>query len=307
MRRMPQPIPYQGSKREIALEILKLAPDHVKLLIEPFTGSGALSVRAAYEHKADRFWLNDINRPLMTLIETIVNEPAQIANRYEELWQRQLGQERSFYNAARNEFNATHRSDLFLYLLARCVKASIRYNSDGHFNQSPDNRRKGRHPDSMRKEILAFSQLLRGKMQVTSQDYRSILGAFDANSTLIYLDPPYQGTSGSRDSRYYSGVDFNEFVAFMVDLNRANAMFIVSYDGRRGKTTYGQRLPTSLKLCHAEIDAGRSTQSTLLGRRDKTYESLYLSESLMARLALTEPDVETLLDPHRSQQLTLVL
>jgi DNA adenine methylase len=54
----------------------------------------------------------------------------------------------------------TGRPDYFLYLLARCVKGSVRYNANGEFNQSPDNRRKGMRPDFMRSNIIAVSMLM---------------------------------------------------------------------------------------------------------------------------------------------------
>jgi len=63
MKRMPQPIPYQGSKRNIAGRILALFPENVNTLVEPFAGSAAVSVAAAYYHKAGRFHLHDLNQP----------------------------------------------------------------------------------------------------------------------------------------------------------------------------------------------------------------------------------------------------
>src|SRR5207253_11286383 len=61
--------------------------------------------------------------------------------------------------------NRTRRPHHFLYLLARCVKASVRYNADGEFNQSPDNRRMGALPETMREQILGASFLLKGKTE----------------------------------------------------------------------------------------------------------------------------------------------
>lgn len=62
-------------------------------------------------------------------------------------------------------------------------------------------------------------------------------------------------------------------------------MYAVSYDGHKGGKSYGVMLPSSLRLRHIEIDAGRSSQSTLLGEQHTTYESLYLSPALVERLS----------------------
>ena len=284
MKRMPQPIPYQGSKRNIAAQILSVMPTKCEKLIEPFAGSAAVSIRAAHMNRANTFHLNDLNQPLMNLINLIIHEPEQISNDYALLWHRQLGQERAFYDRVRAEFNETKQPDLFLYLLARCVKASVRYNSSGAFNQAPDNRRRGRHPTSMRNEIYRVSALLKGKTEVTSTDFTKTLDHLKPATDVIYMDPPYQGTSGRRDSRYCSGIQIGTLIDFIGELNAKDAMFILSYDGRRGTKTYGKSLPDRLNLVHTEIEAGRSAQSTLLGGKDVTYESLYLSAPLAERL-----------------------
>lgn len=306
MRRIPQPIPYQGSKRHIARHIINTFPQNFNSLIEPFAGSAAVSVAAAYYRKADRFYLNDLNQPLMRLLERIIDHPGRIADEYEKLWNEQLGQERAFYDFIRDEFNATHRPDHFLYLLARCVKASVRYNADGAFNQSPDNRRRGRNPAGMRQEIFAVSKLLQGKTTIASGDYTEVLNVV-SGSDLVYMDPPYQGTSQTRDPRYYSGLDVDELIGFLAELNKLQALFILSYDGRTGEKTYGAELPASLKLHRIEIHAGRSSQATLLGTEAETYESLYLSPALMRCLQAERKNIQEPALPHKTQPTQLEL
>ncbi|MCK4459049.1 MAG: DNA adenine methylase, partial [Methanosarcinales archaeon] len=47
MKRVPHPIPYQGSKRNIARTILSFFPHQFDTLVEPFAGSAAISLAAA--------------------------------------------------------------------------------------------------------------------------------------------------------------------------------------------------------------------------------------------------------------------
>ena len=101
---------------------------------------------------------------------------------------------------------------------------------------------------------------------------------------LIYLDPPYQGVSGGRDPRYVKGVWYDEFVQGLETLNARDISYIVSYDGRTNDRLHGRPLPRDLRLRHIELEAGRSSQETLLGASAVTYESLYLSPALMGRL-----------------------
>lgn len=302
--KIPHPIPYQGSKRHIAKYILPFFPQEIKSLIEPFAGSAALSIAAAGYGKAPQFRLNDLNQPLTALWHEIVNNPTGIANGYKRLWDKQRGQERAFYDEVRQQFNQTKRPEYLLYLLARCVKASVRYNAKGEFNQSPDNRRLGRHPDQMLADILAVSNLLHGRVIITSQDYTELLKVATTRD-LVYMDPPYQGVCGSGDPRYFGGVDFDEFVSALRDLTRRQIPFMVSYDGRTGDKAYGQTLPAELGLQRVEVTAGRSTQSTLLGGNAITYESLYLSKELTHNLDSAPQALVERLTYRRPQQLEL--
>jgi DNA adenine methylase len=281
--KVPHPIPYQGSKRNIAKYILPFFPNGIDTLVEPFAGSAALSIAAAFYGKSSHFRLNDLNGPLVSLLEEIINTPQRITADYEELWVKQHADERQYYDWVRNEFNRTHRPDYLLYLLARCVKASVRYNPKGEFNQSPDNRRSGRHPKRMAEDIFAVSNLLRGKTIITNQDYRTVI-EHSTPTDLVYLDPPYQGVCNTGDPRYYAGVQFDEFIDALSYLNTRSIPFILSYDGRTGAKKFGKELPDELKLHQIEIEAGRSSQATLLGTNDVTYESVYLSPVVQERL-----------------------
>ncbi|BAZ16011.1 adenine-specific DNA methylase [Calothrix sp. NIES-4071] len=205
----------------------------------------------------------------------IVEQPSTIAGAYTEIWNQQHNDSIEHYYQARYKFNQTNDPKILLYLLARCVKGAVRYNSEKLFNQSPDKRRKGTHPEKMRKNIEGVSKLLKNKCIFTCLDYREVLAEVKP-SDFVYIDPPYQGVCGERDSRYLAGINFDEFVDSLENLNHKQIPFAVSYDGRRGNKTFGNELPSHLKLKKIEIVVGRSSQATLLGRDEVTIESLYL-------------------------------
>jgi DNA adenine methylase len=280
---VPHPFPYQGSKRRLAGRILACLPALCERLLEPFAGSAAVSLAAARGGLARSFVLNDLHAPLADLWRAILDAPGPLADRYERLWAEQAGQERAFYDRARAAFNAAPEPHLLLYLLARCVKAAVRYNAGGAFNNSPDNRRRGMRPDAMRRNLLRTAELLGGRTVVGCRDYRAALA--DAGpADVVYLDPPYQGVSAARDPRYCRAVGFDELTAALDGLNRRRVPFLVSYDGRTGAKAHGRPLPDGLRLTRLLLPAGRSTQATLLGRRQETVESLYLSAALVERL-----------------------
>lgn len=283
--RIPHPIPYQGSKRNLATEILRYFPERVTTLIEPFAGSAAITLAAAARGLAAHYVINDLNKPLVDLWRAIVESPEKLTRQYESLWRAQQENRREFYDKVRDAFNRTGRPDYLLYLLARCVKASVRYNADGKFNQSPDNRRLGALPATLREHILGASHLLHGKTEFSSLDYREVVAQATPND-LIYMDPPYQGVCGERDPRYLKGVLVDDFVEVLESLNYREINYLVSYDGRTGGRVHGRKLPDRLKLHLLELPAGRSSQATLLGRAEVTVESLYLSPALAESLRL---------------------
>jgi len=277
--RIPHPMQYQGSKRTLASIILRYFPAKFPRLVEPFAGTAAISIACAARGKTNSFWINDLNKPLAELLGLIINHPSEIADYYETIWNQQHDDPIEHYYRVREDFNRTQDPRLFLYLLARCAKGSIRYNTDGLFNQSPDKRRHGTRPETMRENIFGVSALLKGKSVISSFDYKDVLSNVNEND-IVYMDPPYQGVCDDRDSRYSSRISYEKFVAELSELNKRQIRYAVSYDGRTGNKTFGNRLPDNLSLTLIELEAGRSTQATLLGRDVTTVESLYLSPRL---------------------------
>lgn len=285
--KIPHIVQYQGSKRKLAAQILEYMPRKFNRLLEPFSGMAAISIAAAYEQRAKSYHINDINEPLIKILEAAVNSPESLIHAYRDLWNEQFTFSESHlehYYEVRNRFNAGDASAVnMLYLLARCVKGSVRYSSEGKFNQSPDKRRHGTNPDNLQKNVLSISHLLKGRTVFTAQDYREIL-AEAKRGDIVYMDPPYQGVSNVRDNRYLSGLDFNEFAVALDDLNKRGIDFLISYDGLRGTKQYGNDLPKELECKKVLLDAGLSSQATLLGRREVTYEALYISKGLSRRV-----------------------
>ena len=219
----------------------------------------------------------------MDLWVEILERPDQLADDYGKLWFEQQPNKKEFFFQIREEFNKTHCPHHLLYLLARIVKGAVRYSSEGQFNQSADNRRSGMKPNTIRKNITNISQLLAGRTSISSCDFRKVVTKVGSQD-LVYMDPPYQGTSFTKDHRYFNGITYDDFVDVLSIMNNKGISFIISYDGITGKKRHGKLLPAFLSLKHLYIHAGRSSQATLLGVSDKTIESLYLSPALVDRL-----------------------
>lgn len=281
----PHLVQYQGSKRLLAPQILRFIPSGTERLVEPFCGVCAISIAVAETEKVEEFWVNDINEPLVGMMRETVEYPDRLADDYERIWNAQFagdGDHVRHFLEERDRFNEGEEYKTparMLYLIARCVKGSIRYDGRGHLNQSCDKRRHGTKPDRIRANAHAISGLLKGRCTFTSMDYRKVF-AECGKKDVLYLDPPYQGTSFVRDHRYYQGVSRGQLIDGLDELNRRGIRYLLSYDGQCGNKMYGEDLPESLHCRKILLNAGRSTQSTLLGRDERTFEALYVSPAI---------------------------
>jgi len=281
---VPHIVQYQGSKRKLAPQILQYMPTHITRLVEPFSGMAAISIAVANEHRADGYYINDLNEPLMNVLREAINYPEKLLNDYAAVWNEQFeygdNHTEHFY-VVRDRFNSGEKTPAnMLYLLARCVKGAVRYGSDGKFNQSPDKRRHGTSPKNLERNVYAISHLLKGRTEFSALDYKEVFKNLKRGD-LVYMDPPYQGVSNVRDNRYLSGVSFTEFSKALEILNEKGIDYIVSYDGACGGKEYGQDLPQSLGCKKVMLNAGLSSQAILLGKKSTTLEALYISEALI--------------------------
>ena len=282
---VPHIVQYQGSKRILAPQILRYMPRRFKRMVEPFAGSAAMTIAAAAENRAASYVVNDLNGPLVGLIDAAVSDPVKFLRDYSSVWEAQFsfpgGHVAHFYKI-RDDFNAGDTSPAnMLYLLARCVKGSVRYGRAGNFNQSPDKRRHGTSPSKLERNVKCVSSLLNGVTQFSSLDYREVFERVTPGD-VVYMDPPYQGVSETRDCRYLSGLPFEEFAESLETLNRRGIDYLISYDGACGGREYGRELPAELGCRKVMLKAGLSSQALFLGRKSVTYEALYVSRGLVS-------------------------
>jgi DNA adenine methylase len=284
MASLPHAIPYQGSKRSLAPLIGQYIPSAIDVWFEPFAGSAAMSIWAAFNIRPKKVIIADSLAPMAELWRAILRDEEQVADRYEQVWCGQLEGTPKYFNEVRERFNTAHDPVDLLYLTCRCVKNAVRFNAKGMFTQSVDKRRLGMRPDKMRRELRGVAHLLAGRTEVRQGDWR--ITTSDASpSDFIYMDPPYLGTSIGRDRRYAEWMGQERLIEGLRDFRERGLRFSLSYDGQSGERTYGPPLPGELGLTQLMLHAGRSSQATLNGQHAETYESLYLSHGVGLGLA----------------------
>ena len=279
LAKLPHPIPYQGSKRNLAPLIGRYVPDDLGTWYEPFAGSAAMALWVARHRRPCRIVLGDSLAPIMELWRAILEQPKAVAARYAELWSGQKPGDATYFNQVRERFNQERDPVDLLYLLCRCVKNAVRFNAKGAFTQSVDKRRLGTRPERLRIAIEGAAELLRGRTEMRAGDWLNTLA--DAGpGDFSYMDPPYLGTSIGRDRRYAEWMTQERLAAGLRSLNKRRIRFALSYDGMCGDREYGPPLPDDLRMARLFLHAGRSSQATLNGGTDETVESLYLSQGL---------------------------
>ncbi len=295
---VPHIVQYQGSKRILAPQILQYMPRRFERLVEPFAGMAAITIANAVQGRADKYIVNDLNKPLVSVLQAAVESPMDLVSGYAQVWNAQFsysGGSISHFYKVRDDFNGGDQSPAnMLYLLARCVKGSVRYSSNGQFNQSPDKRRHGTSPKTLKPNVQAISWHLNGRTTFLTSDYREVLETTRPGD-LVYMDPPYQGVCNARDNRYFSGIEFSDFVEAVDMLNRRGVDFLISYDGQCGDRQYGEDLPKELGLEKVLLNAGLSSQSLLLGKKEVTYEALYISRGLRGKTSTSKSITQPLL------------
>lgn len=290
----PQPFPLQGSKRSQVPIINQLLPTDCSRIVEPFCGSAAVSIGARYHQKTECVAISDSNLSIMRLWQAILIDPNSLAEQYAKIWYGQFDSTeisrksdvRAYFKMVRDRYNdAGHdRGEPadFLFLLNKIVKGALRYNGNGRMNQSADSRRLGAKPSTVRTRLLATSNILHGASAIC-RDYTVALEEASMDD-VVYLDPPYQGTTDTRDKRYISGLSVDDFEDNVREASNRGLSLIISYDALRGEAIYGRPLDPAIGLLPLDIVTGLSAQGTLLGRKRETHETIYLSPALVERL-----------------------
>lgn len=171
-----------------------------KRLVEPFTGSGAVFINAAF----DRYLLADSNPDLISLFRLLAAEGESFI-RYCRTFFRPENNAADVYYRLRDEFNTSRnprrRAAIFLYLNRYCYNGLIRYNSKRLFNTPFGQYAKPYFPE---KELRYFQQKS-SCADFREADYLNCLDLVETGD-VVYCDPPYDPLSATANfTAYHAG------------------------------------------------------------------------------------------------------
>lgn len=123
---------WLGNKTRLISEIEKVLPKG-KRLVEPFVGSGAVTL--AFKYPA--YSIGDANEDILSVWSALLARPEAFIEEVERLFQTDPADVRSYYEI-RERFNRTQdpweRAICFMYLNRYGFNGLCRYNRDGLFN-----------------------------------------------------------------------------------------------------------------------------------------------------------------------------
>ena len=277
-------IKWTGSKRHQAKEIVDRFPKEIVTYYEPFLGGGSVMRELldridAGEIKVQNIVCSDYDNNLMTLWNEVMNHPIHLADQYFLRWHYLIadatGSERSIagksdiYYKIRDRFNEYGDPDDFFFLLRTCFNGMPRYNAASNFNSPYHVGRDGINPDTMRKIIYEWSEILRRHNVVfRTKNYMDVFGR---KGDFMYLDPPYKNTKGLYKTM------FND-EKFLLWLKRQECGYCLSYNGISGDTDNTADISSELYDEHYYIKSGNSSFKRLTNTDSDAmvYESIYI-------------------------------
>ncbi|HOS17113.1 MAG TPA: Dam family site-specific DNA-(adenine-N6)-methyltransferase [Bacteroidales bacterium] len=191
---------WAGGKYKLVPQLKKHFPKG-KRFVEPFFGSGAVSLNVDYPS----YRANDTNSTIVSLWQCI-KDPKFID--YAETFFVPKNNKEATYYRFRKKYNENLKSDpwawetaaLFIYLNKHGYNGLCRYNSKGEFNVPFGHKTKA--PGFPRKELTAAMKLAQ-KMEISLGDFR-IVFAGAKRGDVIYCDPPYVPLTDTASFTNYS-------------------------------------------------------------------------------------------------------
>lgn len=191
-------MPYIGNKSGIIMDILHRIPDDITKIIEPFAGTGIISLNViSNKHpNLEEVILNDINPHMGKLYNSIQYNPDMVIEKLvgalSEINETNYKEQ---YLKIRARMNAGE-SELLPYIMLYSFNGNPRYNKKWEYNHiGNSNRGPIKNIDKKIKDITKtikiYNKLMNSiKFSYITNDYKECFNLYD-KETLLIMDPPY--------------------------------------------------------------------------------------------------------------------
>ncbi len=273
-------IKWTGSKRSQANELIKLFPKEMKTYYEPFCG-GASVLRTLLDNMqefvVERFVCCDIDKNLIGLWNAIKDCPSKIIEDYTSMWSklnsRESVEERwKIFEDVRARLNIQHDPSDFMFITRTATNGMTRYNAKGEFNNSFHFSRTGMKPETLKKIVYDWSNVLnKHDVKFELKDY---LELEPKAGDFCYLDPPYYNTKSVYQGRF----DNNKLFEWLRNLQCG---YVWSYNGISGNEDNTVKISKDLYDKHIYLKSGNSSFKRVAGKDNDAmvYESVYIKSA----------------------------
>ena len=277
-------IKWTGSKRKQAPEIVDKFPKKINTYYECFLGGGSvlhelLNRISIGEIECNKIVCCDINKDLINVFNIFKNKDTRhklleyYSNLHYQLKEmadientpdlsEQVKKSQVLYYQQRDKLNSLDFDDperpyIFYWITRTCFNGLIRYNPKGKFN-SPFHvaGRFGIKPDELEKVFESWGNVMDNiDIKFICDSYTNVIK--DAkDGDLIYMDPPYENTTGMY---FATGFDNNEMYNVIREMTRRNVLVYLSYDGKTGEEDRTADVPQDIYQKHLYINTGHSS------------------------------------------------
>ncbi len=188
---MLSPLPHPSSRAAIVEELLGLFPARVDRLLEPFVGSGALTLAAAQQDLANYFVVGDELEALVAIWQLMIERPSVLCDGVA---------------AARRGSPPADGPVRLLFDVTQGVEQG-----------------------TLDRGLEQAHELLRGRAGTLAGDYSLLMRAAQPED-LVYLDPPPVGGPSAWHPDWDEGLDADRFRDVLDAAIQRNIRFVVTTD-----------------------------------------------------------------------------
>ena len=301
-------IKWTGSKRKQAPEIVDKFPKKINTYYECFLGGGSVLhelLNRIYlgEITCNKIVCCDVNQDLINVFNIFKNKETRkkLLEYYSNLHYQlkkladientpdlseQVKKSQVLYYQQRDKLNSLDWNDperpyIFYWITRTSFNGLVRYNPKGKFN-APFHvaGRFGITPEELEKVFNSWGNVMDNvDIEFHCDSYNNVINKATIGD-LIYMDPPYENTTGMY---FCNGFDTNLFWKVLMTMNMREVKWLLSYDGFTGNEDRTADVPKILYKQHIYINSGHSSFKKLksksrgIGDKDVVYDSLYLN------------------------------
>lgn len=248
-----QLLKWIGNKQRFAHEIISFFPKRFGTYHEPFLGSGAvLGVLAPRKAEAA-----DSFEPLITIWQTLKQNPDQVKLWYRERWEEsQQGEKVEQYEKIKARYNAEANAADFLFLTRAAYGGVMRFRKADGYMSTPCGAHKPIHFGTFSRRVDEWAERVRGAEFFHREYGESLERAREGD--VVYCDPPYSHSQAI----LYGAQGFDQSDLFRrIEKAKSRGVFVaLSLDGSKksGEKDCDYDIPPSLFERQVAVNCGRS-------------------------------------------------